>query len=215
MNAPAKLPPRRQPPTSSDPYGWLVDQGPTAVTAGHGRERTKPAAPGGGGVGPQVDQVWVGQARLHPRNGCRKLGDVRDLMRRLSSGLHSDERGAMITLAAAVLVPALLVMIGLVVDGGGKVAASRDADAAAYSAVRYGGEAASVDTAIGNAPTVVAAQAARSYLTQAGVRGTVTVHAGKITVSTTASYNTIFLAMIGINQLTAHGEATALVGRVR
>lgn len=210
MNTPAKLPPRRQPPTSSDPYGWLVDQGPTVVTARRCRGRTKPAAPGGGGVGPQV-----GQVRLHPHNGCRKLGDVRDLMRRLSSSLRSDERGAMITLAAAVLVPALLVMIGLVVDGGGKVAASREADAAAYSAVRYGGEAASVDTAIGNAPTVVAAQAARSYLTQAGVPGTVTVHAGKITVSTTTSYNTIFLAMIGINQLTGHGEATALVGRVR
>lgn len=127
-----------------------------------------------------------------------------------------DERGAALSIPAAILVPGLLVMVGLVVDGGGKIEAARRADAAAYSAVRYGGEAAATDVAAGATPTTsVAAQAARSYLARSRVTGTVTAQGRRLTVTTTATYSTIFLNVIGVNQLTGHGEADALITGVR
>lgn len=124
-----------------------------------------------------------------------------------------DERGS-VSIAAAILVPALIIMLGLVVDGGGKVAAARRADAAAVAAVRYGGDAAASNLAAGQNPNSVAYAAARRYLS--GVSGpyTVAVRGRTLTVTTTETYNTVILQAIGIGILQGHGEASARIAPV-
>lgn len=126
-----------------------------------------------------------------------------------------DERGAVYTVFVAILAPALIVGVGAVVDGGGKIEAARRADSAAYTAVRVGGEAAASKVADGKSPGSVAASAARSYLAQAGVSGSAQVKGRTLTVQTTTTYKTLFLGIIGIDQLTAHGESSAAVNGVR
>ena len=121
----------------------------------------------------------------------------------------------MYTVFVAVLAPALIVGVGAVVDGGGKIEAARRADSAAYTAVRVGGEAAASKVADGKSPGSVAATAARSYLAQAGVSGSAQVKGRTLTVQTTATYQTLFLGIIGINHLTGHGESSAVVTGVR
>ncbi len=126
---------------------------------------------------------------------------------------HVDERGA-VSIAAAILVPALIIMLGLVVDGGGKVAAARRADATAVAAVRYGGDAAASNLAAGQNPNSVAYAAARRYLSQAGGSSTVSVRGRTLTVTTTETYNTVILQAIGIGSLQGHGEASARIAPV-
>lgn len=124
-----------------------------------------------------------------------------------------DERGS-VSIAAAILVPALIIMFGLVVDGGGKVAAARRADAAAVAAVRFGGDAAASNVAAGQNPNTVAYAAARRYLSGASDSYTVTVRGRTLTVTTTETYNTVILQAIGIGSLQGHGQASARIAPV-
>lgn len=126
------------------------------------------------------------------------------------------ERGS-ISVFLAVLVPGLLLIIGLVVDGGAKVAATQRADAIAEEAARAGGQALDVDAALAGQLRVdpdAAVTAAQNYLNRNGVQGTVTiVDGGTLRVSTTLTQPTTFLGLIGISTLTVHGSGTsALVG---
>ena len=91
------------------------------------------------------------------------------------------ERGAL-GVFLAVLVPGLLLIIGLAVDGGGQVR---------------------LDPA-----TAVAA--AQDYLDRNGVQGAVTVVDGDtLTVTTTITEPTAFLGLIGIQTMTVEGSGTA------
>lgn len=120
-----------------------------------------------------------------------------------------DERGAGMTLAAAALTPALLLCVGLVVDGGHKAEATRQAISIAGAAARSGTDAQAAAAIAGTSDTSVAYQAAAQYLAQSGVQGSVTVNGETLTVSVTKSAPTVFLSMIGVDSLTAHGQATA------
>lgn len=132
---------------------------------------------------------------------------------RLRCAAHGDERGS-VSIAAAILVPALIIMLGLVVDGGGKVEAARRADAAAVAAVRYGGDAAASNVAAGQNPNSVAYAAARRYLSQAGVSSTVVMRGRTLTVTTTETYDTVILQAVGIGSLQGRGEASARIAPV-
>lgn len=131
---------------------------------------------------------------------------------------RSDDRGS-VTLFMSLTVVGLLVLIGLVVDGGTKVRAIQHADALAADAARTGGQAIAVHEAIaGNAPTLdtrAATRAATAYLTAHGVTGTAAITDGgrTLTVSVTSSAPTTFLGLIGITRITVQGHATATLVR--
>ena len=105
---------------------------------------------------------------------------------------------------------ALIMTAGLVVDGGQKVAAASRAETAAAGASRAAGNAAATQELGAHDPAGPPLRAARTYLAgQPGVRGSVTVAGGIVTVRTHATEPTIFLAMIGIDAVTGTGSAQA------
>ncbi|MFC7011745.1 pilus assembly protein TadG-related protein [Streptomyces viridiviolaceus] len=130
-----------------------------------------------------------------------------------------DDRGG-VTVFVAVCVVALIGIIGVAVDGGGKMRATERADHVAGEAARAGGQAVDPTTAISGESVVVKPQdaiaAAQAYLRSVGATGTVSVSAdGKtLTVHTTGTYATKFLPVVGIGSMpvTGHGSATLLHG---
>lgn len=130
-----------------------------------------------------------------------------------------DDRGG-VTVFVAVCVIALIGLIGLAVDGGGKMRATERADYIAGEAARAGGQAVDPADAISGQKIVVdpqaAQDAAQTYLRSAGATGTVSVSgdAKTLTVTVTGSYDTAFLSVVGIGSLpvTGHGKATLLHG---
>jgi Flp pilus assembly protein TadG len=130
-----------------------------------------------------------------------------------------DDRGG-VTVFVAVCVIALIGIIGVAVDGGGKMRATERADYIAGEAARAGGQAIDPAEAISGNAIVVDPQdaqaAAQAYLRSAGATGTVSVSGdGKtLTVTVTGSYDTKFLSAVGIGSLsvTGQGKATLLHG---
>lgn len=122
------------------------------------------------------------------------------------------ERGA-IGVFLAVLVPGLLLIIGLAVDGGAKVAATQRANAFADEAARAGGQAIDVSAALAGQIRVdpaAAVAAAQDYLDRNDVAGSVTVVDGDtLQVTTTLTEPTTILGLIGISTLTVEGTGTA------
>ncbi|MFF0659150.1 TadE/TadG family type IV pilus assembly protein [Micromonospora tulbaghiae] len=118
-----------------------------------------------------------------------------------------------ITVWYAVLAPALLALVGLVVDGGAKVRAYQRADNIAAEAARAGGQAINAGQAIdGGAKEIdasIAVPAVQAYLDDLdGVTGSVTVDdAQRLTVTVTVTYNPILL------DLFAGGTGTTVTGR--
>ena len=124
----------------------------------------------------------------------------------------ADERGLSVTPFVSVIFAALVMTIGLVVDGGQKVAAASRAETAAAGAGRAAGNAAATQELGARDPVADATLAARTYLAgQPGVTGSVTVSGGIVTVRTTATEPTIFLTMVGIDTVTGTGSAQASI----
>ncbi|WP_034274356.1 pilus assembly protein TadG-related protein [Haloechinothrix halophila] len=116
-----------------------------------------------------------------------------------------------VSVMVAVLVPALLLMIALVVDGAGQLRAISRADAVAAEAARAAQTALDTRGATVTIDTNAAVAAARSYLAQAGHTGRVSV-TGPDTV--TVSVSVTVPAAIGLGGPTHHatGTATARLG---
>ena len=142
-------------------------------------------------------------------------------MTALRTRLRTDPERGSVTVFFAISVLGLLLLIGLVADGGVKLRATQQAAATAAEAARAGGQA--LDTAAaaagesGRVDRALAVQAAQDYLTAAGATGTVIVSDDRtrLTVTVTRTTPTAFLSLIDINQLTvtAHAQAV-LVGAV-
>jgi hypothetical protein len=134
--------------------------------------------------------------------------------RRRARPAHDEGRIALLVL---VLAFAVLAMIGLSVDGGGKVRALQRADNLAAEAARAAGQAILGPQAIQGGDKILdptaAVVAARAYLASADVEGTVTVAPDRkhVTVSVTIVYHTVFLGMVGIPTLTVTRQATAVL----
>jgi hypothetical protein len=121
-----------------------------------------------------------------------------------------NERGQSISLFVLVIMGALIMTTGLVIDGGQKVAAASRAESAAAGASRAAGNAAATQQLSGNDPARAAVLAAKGYLAgQPGIRGTVTVANGAVTITTSAEVPTIFLSVIGISSVSGQGLARA------
>jgi Flp pilus assembly protein TadG len=131
---------------------------------------------------------------------------------RLPARCRDAERGA-IGVFLAVLVPGLLLIIGLAVDGGAKVAATQRANAIADEAARAGGQVLDVSAALVGQVRVdpaAAVAAAQDYLARSDVQGAVTVVDGDtLRVTTVVTEPTTFLGLIGISTLTVEGSGTA------
>jgi hypothetical protein len=128
-----------------------------------------------------------------------------------------------ISLLVVVMTFAVLAMIGLSVDGGGKVRALQRADRIAAEAARAAGQAIDAPEAIRGGDKRIdpagAVAAAQQYLAAAAaggsgaVTGSVTVSEDRteVTVTVTITYTTVFLGMIGIDTLAATRQATAVL----
>jgi Flp pilus assembly protein TadG len=136
-------------------------------------------------------------------------------MRRRMEGDHGS-----IAVYTAVVTIVLLGIIGLVLDGGGKLRATERADALAIEASRAAGQAIDPARAItGRAIRVdpqAAAAAALAYLHQAGAAGQVSISPDRTRLAVTVHgvYETKFLPVVGITSMpvTGHGTATLLHG---
>ena len=126
---------------------------------------------------------------------------------------HPDrgERGGSQSILVLLVVVVLTLAAGLVVDGGRKTAAARDAHAVAASAARAGLNAAATGRLAGRADTAAAVTAARRVLASSpDVSGSVHLQAGgRLRVTTQSTKPTRYLSLIGVGTVTGRGEATA------
>jgi Flp pilus assembly protein TadG len=125
--------------------------------------------------------------------------------------ISRGERGS-VSVWAVTIAPAMIIVAGLAVDGGGKVHAEQRAVNLAAEAARVAGQQLHVDEAVhgarANTDTAQARTAARRFLAAAGASGSVIVRGGDtIQVTVTDSYPTVFLSIIGINDLPVTGDA--------
>ena len=142
------------------------------------------------------------------------------LRARFSRAVGTDPEAGSVTLFVAITVVGLLVLCGLVADGGVKLRATQRVDSVAAEAARAGGQALDLPSAIEGTPLRVdrqaAVNAATGYLAAAGQTGTVTVAADGTTldVTVTSTSPTAFLALIGITTMTVtgHGQARLVHG---
>jgi Flp pilus assembly protein TadG len=124
------------------------------------------------------------------------------------------DRGT-VTVIAALAGLALLLMAGLVVDGGGRLRAVGRADRVAGEAARAAVEAADTRQATLALDRRAAVSAAQAHLRAAGVSGTVAVTGSRtVRVTVAVSGSDLILGLVGAGQYTVVGmaEATLSVG---
>ncbi|GGM23794.1 TadE/TadG family type IV pilus assembly protein [Dactylosporangium sucinum] len=133
---------------------------------------------------------------------------------RLIHPLRRDD--GRITVWFAILVPAFLSLVGLIVDGGGKVRALQRADNIAAEAARAGGQAIrgalAIDGGAKEIDPTLAVAAVQAYLgALEGVTGTVTIDSAQtLSVTVTVTYDPILLDVFaGGGTATVTGRATA------
>jgi Flp pilus assembly protein TadG len=122
-----------------------------------------------------------------------------------------NERGS-VTLWAVIITTAVLMIMGLVVDGGAQLRATQRADQVAREAARAAGQAVSGDPILGRPGLVDVTrgrQAATAYLAAAEVAGDITVTGATITVTTRVRFTPVMLSAIGVGSITATGRAEA------
>ncbi|MGW2016831.1 TadE/TadG family type IV pilus assembly protein [Streptomyces sp. NPDC001927] len=134
--------------------------------------------------------------------------------RRAAAPARGRDRGSMSTYFALSTLAILMVM-GLLVDGGGALNAANRATSLAQEAARTAGQQIDPAQAIeGTAITIdpdAAAAAAQDYLAAAGVQGTVTVTDGGLSILVTVNdtYDTFFAQFVGKGTIHVTGTATA------
>ncbi len=125
-------------------------------------------------------------------------------------GFQRDERGQSVSLLVAISVVALLVISGLVIDGGAHAAATRRAQQAATTAARASADAGAPARAAGEpVPLGEMLTAGRHAFASAGVEGHIEIDSGRVRVTTSETVPTLILGIIGIESLTARGAAEA------
>jgi len=124
-----------------------------------------------------------------------------------------DERGQ-ISAFLVVFISALVLLAGLVVDGGVILAANRKAGAEAEAAARAGTSVLDTDAYRAGGPLVLdpagATRAAEDYIAQTGHAGTVQVTGtDTVQVEVTFSQPLIILGLVGIGPVSIEGQGTA------
>ena len=123
-----------------------------------------------------------------------------------------DERGTATVFVVGFML-ALLVVAGLVIDGGDVLAARRDAANVAESAARAGAQALDIGAARTSGGTQLDASAAvaraENYLTQTGYDGSASVHGNEVLVEVTIRRHMFLLGLAGLTSMTVHGRGQA------
>ncbi|HEX5115996.1 MAG TPA: pilus assembly protein TadG-related protein [Pseudonocardiaceae bacterium] len=133
-------------------------------------------------------------------------------LRRRIRRLHRDQSGR-VTAFVIIMVTAILLFAGLVLDGGLALAAKVRAVGEAQEAARAGAQ--EIDLAAYRATGTLrllpqqASAAARSYLAAAGHSGSVSVAGNTVNVTVTISQPTELLGLIGIGSITVTGAGQA------
>lgn len=126
---------------------------------------------------------------------------------------HTDPESGSLALAAAIFFPAVLVLFGLVLDGGYTLAARQRAASTAENAARAGAQALDVAelrrTGRIQLDQRAAAAAARTYLTNVGETGRVEVRGTTVTVTATARQPMTLLRLTGLTTVTVTARASA------
>lgn len=123
-----------------------------------------------------------------------------------------DEQGST-TGMVVVLGLALMVVAGLVIDGGYTLGARREAMNQAEQAARAGSDALSEGSLRDGTVRVDpgrAAAAANAYLARIGAHGRVSVSGDEVTVTVTARQDTVILSIVGIGSLPVEATATSV-----
>lgn len=134
--------------------------------------------------------------------------------------MRSDDPDAgSVTVFVAVTMLGLLVLCGLVVDGGAKLRAAQHADRVATEAARAAGQGVDPAALVTGEVTVdrtAAVRAAQEYLAASGVAGSAAFAPDGTTVevNTVVSAPTVFLSLIGVDSfsVTGHGRAVLVHG---
>ena len=127
-------------------------------------------------------------------------------------GLHADDDGQ-VTAFLVIIVVAVVMFAGLVLDGGLALAAKVRAIGEAQEAARNGAQALDLAAYRAHGTVRLVPDQARSlayrYLASTGDSGTVTATADTVTVAVTAHQHAQLLGLIGIGSLTVTGSGTA------
>lgn len=150
-----------------------------------------------------------------------KQADRKPLMPRTASAGrrrgHRREDTGSVALFMSLLMVALLVMAGLVIDGGAAIAARGRAADLAEQAARAGADALVPASLRGPSPTgiqvdpVAARAAAERVLSLGGATGDLTVNGLDVTVTAHVPRQAVILSAVGVNDLTGTATATATV----
>jgi Flp pilus assembly protein TadG len=126
---------------------------------------------------------------------------------------RADDSGQVTVFVVGIMV-ALLLLAGLVVDGGDVLAARQMAIDNAEAAARAGAQAISISSYRSSGEVVLDAAAAESaadsYLRGVGDQGTVTVSGDTVTVTVRLRQPLAILSIVGIPSLTVTGTGSAV-----
>lgn len=127
--------------------------------------------------------------------------------------MTGERGGGAVSVPMAIAVLAMLVVIGLAIDGVRAAQGQATAESVAAEAARTAGQSLDLPQLRRGVATVDptrAVAAARAYLDDAGVIGTATLLGPEqIQVDVTISRPTVLLGLIGIDHTTSHGTAVA------
>ncbi|GAA3387613.1 hypothetical protein [Cryptosporangium minutisporangium] len=128
----------------------------------------------------------------------------------------TEDRGR-VSVFLAIALAGVLILIGMVADGGARLRAMQRADNVAAEAARAAGQGIDGTTAIPGLDKrldpELAVQAAQRYLAEADVPGTVTVNDDltQVVVEVRLTRPTAMLGLIGIDTIQVTGRATAVL----
>lgn len=130
--------------------------------------------------------------------------------------MHDPERGGgAVSVPMAIAFLAMVLVVGLVIDGVRAAQGLARADAIAEEAARTAGQsldAAALSRGVAAIDGAAAAASAQAYITAAGASGTATIVApDRIRVTVTINRPTIILGLIGRDELTSRGSAEAVL----
>lgn len=133
-----------------------------------------------------------------------------------TSSLRDPERGGgAVSVPMAIAFLAMVIVVGLVIDGVRAAQGLARADSIAEEAARTAGQsldAAALARGVAAIDSDAAMASAQAYITAAGATGTaVVVPPDRIRVTVTINRPTIILGLIGRDELTSNGSAEAVL----
>ncbi|MGL4830990.1 MAG: pilus assembly protein TadG-related protein [Propionibacteriaceae bacterium] len=126
--------------------------------------------------------------------------------------MRRNEAGQSLSIFTVLSIVALILIAGIATDGGAKIVATRQAQAAAYAAARSAADAGATSRIAGRVDPAAAMKAGQHTLDVHGVSGTVVVQRdGSVVVTTKVSKPTMFLSLVGLPEVSATGSAVSVL----